>query len=185
MQSEVWKPVPEFEGIYEVSNMGRVRRLSLASESVRRIHPHRNYGPRIVGGRALRNGYLYVDLSINNKQTRWAIHSLVLTVFKGERPNGMYGCHNDGDKRNNSVENLRWDTPTENQKDRLKHGRHQFAEANGSSKLTNQQRRKIVEMREGGLSFNKIAKQFCVCAQTVLNVCKSRTHERVESEAAA
>lgn len=51
------------------------------------------------------------------------VHVLVLEAFVGPRPDGMEGCHNDGDPSNNRLSNLRWDTPLANWSDRRKHGR--------------------------------------------------------------
>ena len=56
----------------------------------------------------------------------------------------MEGCHNDGDGFNNTLENLRWDTPASNQADRKKHGTGNEGEKNGESKLTASE---VIEMR--------------------------------------
>ncbi|WP_247600195.1 HNH endonuclease [Mycobacterium intracellulare] len=49
---------------------------------------------------------------------------LVLEAFKGPRPNGAVSCHNDGNLDNNREDNLRWDSQSSNNFDRVKHGRH-------------------------------------------------------------
>ena len=64
-------------------------------------------------------GYLSVDLGHRNK---CAIHRLVLETFIGPCPKGMECCHNDGDRHNNKLENLRWDTRSNNIKDAQRHG---------------------------------------------------------------
>jgi hypothetical protein len=53
------------------------------------------------------------------------IHTLVLEAFAGPRPEGMEGCHNDGNPTNNHIDNLRWDTRSANNQDTLRHGRHE------------------------------------------------------------
>ncbi len=50
----------------------------------------------------------------------------VLETYVGPRPEGMWACHNDGDKNNNSLSNLRWDTRSNNERDKLKHGKLQL-----------------------------------------------------------
>jgi hypothetical protein len=50
------------------------------------------------------------------------IHRLVLEAFVGPAPDGMEGCHNDGNPENNNLLNLRWDTHASNMADQLAHG---------------------------------------------------------------
>ena len=66
-------------------------------------------------------GYLKVKLR-GGKPRLVRIHSLVLRTFKGNRPKGLEGCHNDGEKLNNHISNLRWDTHKNNMQDATKHG---------------------------------------------------------------
>lgn len=112
---EVWLPVAGFEGRYEVSSSGSVRSLD------RLIDPG-GRGRRRMRGRVLSqvvtpNGYCSVMLP----NGRSLIHRLVLTAFVGPCPDGMEGCHNDGDRSNNNLENLRWDTRSENNHDAVEH----------------------------------------------------------------
>lgn len=123
--SETWKPVPDYEGWYEVSDLGRVR-------SVDRVATNR---PGVVircRGVLLRprvntTGYLEVTLQRNGTRRHVGIHRLVLAAFVGPCPEGMEGCHGDGDKENNAVSNLRWDTRSANTYDKIRHGKHPHA----------------------------------------------------------
>lgn len=106
-----WKPVVGYEGTYEVSDQGDVRR---------------------VGGVVLkpyidRELRAHVTLSVGGRRRLFGIHRLVLTAFVGPCPDGMGGCHWDGDGTNNRLANLRWDTRSENQRDKVRHGRHPMA----------------------------------------------------------
>lgn len=58
----------------------------------------------------------------NGKVRCFYVHRLVLEAFCGPCPDGMVACHYDGDTSNNHVDNLRWDTPTENANDTDRHG---------------------------------------------------------------
>lgn len=58
----------------------------------------------------------------NEKVAPVRVHRLVLEAFKGKCPDGMEGCHNDGNSLNNNLSNLRWDTHLNNMKDSEKHG---------------------------------------------------------------
>jgi hypothetical protein len=70
------------------------------------------------------DGHLVVDLRNGGKRRMAKVHQLVLEAFVGSRPGGMEGCHNNGDGTDNRVENLRWDTPSENNFDLVRHGTH-------------------------------------------------------------
>jgi hypothetical protein len=111
---EMWRAVVGHEGRYEVSDQGRVRSLLFAP-------------PRVLSPYIHRDGYPVIDFCLGGGPKRrlrnQRVHCLVLEAFIGPRPAGMYGCHNDGDPSNNRLENLRWDTPSSNLYDRVRHGR--------------------------------------------------------------
>lgn len=111
--SEEWRDAFGFEGIYQVSNEGRVRRV-LASRGTR---------PGIIKPQANpRNGYLTVSLSRENKKKRISVHRLVALAFLGPQPEGKEVCHNDDDRNNNHASNLRWDTHSQNHFDIARNG---------------------------------------------------------------
>lgn len=108
---ERWLPVIGFEGIYEVSDQGRVRSLD-------RTVPHGHTGTRRAAGKYLSpvidsGGYPFVHLG-RRPQRRVRIHVLVLETFVGPRPAGLYGLHGDDNKTNGRLSNLRWGTQSEN-----------------------------------------------------------------------
>jgi hypothetical protein len=74
--------------------------------------------PNAVG----RSGYLRVTLCRPATKKAVLVHHLVLIAFVGPRPEGFDGCHNDGNPANNCLDNLRWDTPSGNMRDKRKHG---------------------------------------------------------------
>lgn len=90
---EIWKQISER---HEVSSLGRVR------------------GPRGITSGVLGNaGYLQACITRKTKN----IHVLVAEAFIGPRPTGYHVCHLDGDKKNNNLSNLRYDTPKANWED--------------------------------------------------------------------
>ena len=116
--AEEWRPVVGYEGLYEVSDAGRVRSLS------REVRTGR--GTRMVDGRILSpargvGGYPVVSLSNGGARVR-PVHRLVLEAFVGPRPAGTECCHGDGDPENNRLSNLRWDTHESNMDDQRRHG---------------------------------------------------------------
>lgn len=123
--TEIWKPVPEWVGYYEVSDQGRVR-------SVGRTVPRTNGRPlnlrsKILKGSVNACGYVVVALCRDDTKLSRSVHRLVLTAFVGPQPEGMEGCHFDGDPANNCLDNLRWDTRSGNTYDRVRHGTHSQA----------------------------------------------------------
>lgn len=109
---EIWKPIKGFEGLYEVSNLGRVKALT------RTIRSKRNY-VRTHKGVMLRqqiecNGYYRVRLSKNSKAFRFVTHRLVAIAFIPNPHNYPQINHKDENKLNNHVDNLEWCTPKYN-----------------------------------------------------------------------
>lgn len=94
---------------------------SVIGNKWKRMKPHRH-----------RIGYLEVKLHYRFK----LIHRIVLEAFIGPCPVGMECCHNDGDRKNNTLANLRWDTHKANKEDSIKHGTIARGESHGCAKLT-------------------------------------------------
>lgn len=119
MPEEVWKPVVGYEGLYEVSDYGRVRSI-----------PNPGLRGKKTTGRIRKltpkdSGHLQVDLWRGNSRQMRKVHQLVLEAFVGERPSMDHvGCHWDGDPTNNHASNLRWDTRKSNSADQRRHGTH-------------------------------------------------------------
>lgn len=116
---EEWRPVPEFEELYEISNLGRVASLPKPTWGGRRILSAANHA---------RGGYLFVTLHRPGRNFHRKVHHLVCTAFNGARPPGMLARHVDGNPLNNVPENLAWGTASENGFDCVRHGRHHNAE---------------------------------------------------------
>lgn len=98
-----WKSVVGYEGVYEVSDGGSVQRCDGYRSSPKPLQPVPNH-----------HGYLNVNLSRNSKGKTFKVHSLVCEAFIGPRPEGMTINHKNGDKNDNSVQNLEYVTHIEN-----------------------------------------------------------------------
>lgn len=122
MSAERWLPVVDWEGYYEVSDACHIR-------SVERRVPHGRHGTILVRARIIKQqfheNYWVVYLSRHGELHTRRVHVLALEAFIGRRPEGMKGCHNDGDSfTNNRLTNLRWDTQSNNMFDSVRHGTH-------------------------------------------------------------
>ena len=122
--TERWLPVPGFEGRYEVSDAGRIKSVARTETIVRHSRHVSSFQQtrfkceKILAQCDRGNGYRCVRL-LGRSQN---VHQLVLRAFRGEAPVGLIGCHADGNKKNNSLENLRWDTYSANNAERFGHG---------------------------------------------------------------
>lgn len=119
--SEVFKDIPDYEGLYQVSDLGRVK-------SCRRKVKSKGGSERIVFERILKtnpsiNGYLEVSLSRNSKQKNSQVHKLMAIAFLGHKPNGntIVVDHKNNIRTDNLLDNLQLITHRHNSsKDRTK-----------------------------------------------------------------
>lgn len=101
---EIWKDIEEYEGLYQVSNLGRVKRLKGKYVSAERmVNPSRHT-----------DGYLQFNLCKNGKRKNHKIHRLVAQAFIPNPENKPEVNHIDEDKTNNNINNLEWSTRKEN-----------------------------------------------------------------------
>ncbi|WP_433708684.1 NUMOD4 motif-containing HNH endonuclease [Paenibacillus illinoisensis] len=112
LQGEEWLPVLNYEGLYEVSNLGRVKRLRSSDTSKEKV-----LKPQIQ-----RDGYQRVTLSKRGQKKRLAIHRLVAIAFIPNPENKEQVNHLDADKLNNNLTNLHWATRKENMAHAITHG---------------------------------------------------------------
>lgn len=118
---EVWKSVPGYEGLYEVSNLGRVRSLDHIVKN--RYSQALRHG-RILAQAEDRAGYLQVHLSKKNVVATLKVHRLVALAFIGDPPHATaHVNHLDFSKDNNVMENLVWCTPKQNHRHAVDGGR--------------------------------------------------------------
>ncbi|WP_280465235.1 NUMOD4 domain-containing protein [Nocardia brasiliensis] len=110
MIEESWKWIPGYEGLYKASTTGRIRSFHQKN-------------PRVMQPARLPKGYRTVTLRRDGVPKTHLVHRLVARTFLGEPPSvGFEVCHNDGNAENNQLSNLRWDTASNNNRDKLVHG---------------------------------------------------------------
>lgn len=105
-QLETWLPIKGYEGIYEISNLGRVKRLAYDKNVCGGSKQH--CCERILKPQIRKHGYLAVSISKNNKMKSYLIHRLVAIAFISNPNNLPQVNHKDENPSNNNVENLEW-----------------------------------------------------------------------------
>lgn len=116
---EVWKDIKNYEGCYQISNLGRVRSLT---RKVKTFNGVRTSKGQLLKPLKTNTGYYRVDLKQNQKDKYMSIHRLVAEAFI-PNPNN-YPCvnHKDNNPQNNCVDNLEWCTQSYNVKYAYKYG---------------------------------------------------------------
>jgi predicted DNA-binding protein YlxM (UPF0122 family) len=170
--NEIWKEIPSWEGIYMVSNFGRVKRTAPS--------PGAKVG-RILTNNTVRSGYKMVRLRYQNRIEYVQVHRLVLSAFSGNCPSGKEANHKNGNPSDNRLENLEWVTRSEN----LYHSYNQLnrtvtkGEKFPQSKLTENHVIKIRSLSAEGTSYQELAKLFNVSKSAIAQVVKNRSWKHV------
>lgn len=166
---EIWKQIPGYEGLYSASNLGNIR-------SEDRLVRHFSGGTKKIKSQPIkpfmtRFGYLYVTLCNTSKShKKHPVHRLVLSAFEGPMDRSFDTCHNDSNRTNNRIENLRWGTRAENMQDAAKIGRTNKGERNPKAKLTKTQ---VKEIRQDNRTQKAISIDYGV-GQDVISRIKNR-----------
>src|ERR1035441_2901766 len=158
---ERWLPIGGYEGLYEVSDLGRVR-------GVDRIdgNGHNRRG-RVLRLQSNGRGARKVSLCRDGVVEQCLVHALVLTAFDKACPPGMEGLHGPAGRGDDSLTNLRWGTSAENKADMVRDGTSFHGERNPAAKLT---RQIVVECRRrhaNGETQRSLAAEFGVTFQAM------------------
>jgi hypothetical protein len=170
LPGEVWRSIPGYEGLYSVSNFGRVRRDK---------HSRGARGGKIRAQGIDRKGYPQLWLRKGDKGRTWRVHRLVARAFLGP-DNGLTVNHIDGNKTNNQPGNLEYVTNEAN----YAHARELGLIPNGNdfsaAKLSPDSVREIRKLRERGWTYKLIAERFKVVPSTVEAVVYGHTWTHVK-----
>lgn len=173
-EPERWLPIENFEGLYAVSDLGRVRSFHRGKGKGKRggvLRPH-------VAGRT--NIHLRVVLHGDDRQETRLVHQLVMEAFVGPRPDGMEVCHGPGGALDNRLVNLSYGTRAKNcGPDKIRDGTLIYGEDHVSSRLTEQI---VIECRRryaAGETTTVLAAEFGVNAGTMGEAVTGETWARV------
>ena len=112
-EEEIWLDIAGYEGLYQISNLGRVK--SLERTFVDKIGRERTFRGRILKPKTERSGYLQVSLcNGSGKKKSFLVHRLVCETFHENPENKPCVNHIDENRTNNAASNLEWCTYAEN-----------------------------------------------------------------------
>jgi hypothetical protein len=169
-----YRDIPGFPG-YRVGNDG-----SVWSKRIRVVRYGKRGWGRGIGDTWNRlslfkshNGYLTVGLRSDGVMSSWRVHRLVLLSFIGPCPLGMECCHNNGNRTDNRLNNLRWGTRSDNGSDRISHGNSPQGEKNPKCKLDEA---KVIELRAahrtGEFSYSDLGRRFGITKSVAHKIVK-------------
>ncbi len=166
-----WRPIPNFPE-YEVSNYGEVRNIAAGRGRVVN---------RVLSPRPTKLGHLSVCLSHDKHIKTMQVHRLVALTFIGPPPVDKPDvAHGDGNSANNKRNNLRWATKSENENDKVLHGKSNRGERHGNARLVENDIRKIRELAEEGLIQSEIAKEINTSRRNVGNILSGKNWKHVK-----
>lgn len=165
--SEKWVPVVGYEGLYEVSDKGRVKALPRLVQHY--TGAKLNRAGRVLRGCVTERNYVRVSLCHDGKTKSVHVHTLVAAAFKGPRPAGAVVRHLDGDSTNNNARNVEYGTSKQNAEDMVRHGRMVRGEAHGKAKLTDSAVKRMRALR-GKRTYAQLSAMFGVSVSQVGNI---------------
>ena len=142
--NEIWKNIKDYEGLYQISNLGRVRSLK-----------RNNTNGKILKTAINKRGYVIAYFSKNNKKYAKKIHRLVAEAFIDNLENKSQVNHIDGNKQNNNINNLEWVSQSENCKHAYQNKLFEKQRNNARKKLSEHSTAKIVNQLDKNGNFIK------------------------------
>ena len=170
MEKEIWKDAVGFEGLYQVSNKGRVKSLDKTVEYVDgRKYFYKSKILALIS--AVKDKYYQVNINTGSGRLKLYVHRLVATAFLPNPKNKKQVNHIDLNGKNNNLENLEWATPSENELHSYRNGKKSvnlLGEEHGMAKLTEKEALYILKSKQ--FSTKYFAKKYNVSENTIRNI---------------
>lgn len=161
MQKEIWKDIPDYEGIYQASNKGRIRTCKDKTTS-NKLYKERHWKQRIIKpkGQIYATGYR-VSLWKNGKPKDWLVARLIAITFLGK--SDLTVNHIDGNRFNNKVENLEWISLADNIRHAFKTGLMTNQKKIMITKKETNETKIFISLAEGNRYLKKNHSYLCSC----------------------
>lgn len=174
---ETWKDIPGYEGLYQVSDLGKVKTLGRVEEILNRwgtITFRNKPAKEMKLGSEDKSDrpYSTVGLHKDKKVVTFEVHRLVALAFIGPMPAGACTCHKNGDSKDNRADNLRYGTYSENMADKKRHGTNVEGEDISWTSLTNVQVQSMRERYKRGESAFLLAKEYKTDHSNIRRICR-------------
>lgn len=164
-----WRDIPGYEGLYEISEYGDVRRM---------VNRHQYKAGELLSHKISRYGYHRVSIQVQHAIGQYMIHRLVALAFIGPCPEGCEVNHKDLDKSNNHYSNLEYVTHLEN----VRHSRvtktdwrSYRGEMNPNNKLSEGDVIQIRNLDSQGINWDEIATTFNISKMSVYRIVRRKT----------
>lgn len=175
--NEVWKPVYKWESLYEVSNLGNVRSLSTLREVCYKGRIiYRKIEGKVLKTSIGKDGYRHISICERSRHFNSKIGRMVLMAFVSVQSSDMETCHNDGNRLNDCLSNLRWDTGKGNAQDKYLHGTHHIGADSVNSKLSVVDVIEIREMINEAVPHRLIAGKFGIGTITISKIRNGKSY---------
>ena len=167
---EIWKDIKDYEGLYQVSNLGRIKRIGKYKNQFTSWESN-----KILTNNIGTDGYYHIMLSKDNKKRMYLVHRIVAKTFIGEQDNKQVN-HIDGNKLNNNINNLEYCSARDNLIHALNLGLKK-------RKIPLEKYEYIYNENKKGKSYKKLAKEFNVGKTKIYDIIQIEKEKKNENMA--
>lgn len=171
---EIWKPILGYQDIYEVSSCGRIKSLHrLIRRNLKDTKSNYFSDEKLLNPWKNTNSYLSVTLRKDGISKVFRVHRIVAETFMGTCPENMEVCHKNGKRDDNRLENLRFDSRSNNHLDKINHNTDNRGEKHPLSKLSEIDVKKIMSMKDIK-PIKEIANEFNISQRHIKDIFSKR-----------
>lgn len=174
LENEIWIAVPGWEGVYEVSNMGRFKTLVRSCNSSHGKRPTSTTGEKVRTHSSMINGYHLISFCQRPRKEARLAHRVVAIAFIPNPENKPEVNHLDGDKSNNAASNLAWSTEIENMQHAVDTGLKVFRWKRKPLAAGN-----VLEIFASPLSLGKLSAAYCIPKLTVHAIKAGKRYSKI------
>lgn len=161
--TEIWKPIPGYEGKYEVSSMGRVKSLARTCKLTGRTVSERVLKSLLSG-----NGYAQVCLWKDGVSKRVLVHRVVMEAFVGPCPEDLIVLHGPRGKHDNTLESLSYGTRSKNAKeDKIRDGTHIYGSRTYNAIMNETIVAEMIHLKRHGWTYKDLSAYYKIKHRTI------------------